>query len=585
MKVFNCNIGILGHVDSGKTTLAKCLSEIGSVASFDRNPQSKERGITIDLGFSSFKLPLENEEILQITLVDCPGHASLIRSIIGGAQIIDQLILVVDITKGIQAQTFECIILAEILAEQNVTIILTKTDLLEKEKRQKLIDKRIQSLKKILSNKTKLKNLKFFPISLMSEDVENDKINLKKLLKEQTNIGEIRKRYDDNIENPQLLMAIDHSFQLTGVGTILTGTILRGKLSVGQMVEIPKLKESRKVKKIERFHESISRAYIGDRIAVCIQQLTVKEIGRCLAVTPDSMHLVKTFIIRLSPVKYFRHTLRTGRHFHLSLNYDTVDCTIDLFQPSNQPLVSYVSSREYEEEEEEKKKCGEIVIEKNFDLTRIYSYIEEIDCEGKIVDDRWYDKDNINNNLNKQIFAVVHAQRPFLLPKNEGKSIKLIGSQLDMTTSTSSDVSCRIAFSADYLISLTEVTTNEENTRMLTSDGQVEYKNQLKIYKSYERKGTVQRITDDGIICSNLVKKQSSIQPFIGCQVAIGEQKLLGIIQSFFGKSGKILITLFNSNPKIDLEKEKKKMKIGDEVLFKYRKYTYGFNSKRMCQG
>jgi selenocysteine-specific elongation factor len=89
--VLNLNVGILGHVDSGKTSLAKALSTTASTASFDKNPQSQERGITIDLGFSSLLVDMPqhlknscSEEKLQLTLVDCPGHASLIRTIIGG---------------------------------------------------------------------------------------------------------------------------------------------------------------------------------------------------------------------------------------------------------------------------------------------------------------------------------------------------------------------------------------------------------------------------------------------------------------------------------------------------------------------
>ena len=90
--VLNFNVGVLGHIDSGKTSLARALSSVASTASFDKNPQSQERGITIDLGFSSFSVPaparLQEQapqlKTVQFTLVDCPGHASLIRTIIGG---------------------------------------------------------------------------------------------------------------------------------------------------------------------------------------------------------------------------------------------------------------------------------------------------------------------------------------------------------------------------------------------------------------------------------------------------------------------------------------------------------------------
>lgn len=93
----NINVGLLGHVDSGKTSLSKALSKISSTAAFDKNPQSQERGITLDLGFSA--LTMESPESLKgkvsdnslvITFVDCPGHQSLIKTIIGGSQIIGE---------------------------------------------------------------------------------------------------------------------------------------------------------------------------------------------------------------------------------------------------------------------------------------------------------------------------------------------------------------------------------------------------------------------------------------------------------------------------------------------------------------
>ena len=85
----NINVGILGHVDSGKTSLVKALSTSLSTAALDKNPQSQQRGITLDLGFSSFSLPMAehlrgeagDHDIMQFTLVDCPGHASLIKTI------------------------------------------------------------------------------------------------------------------------------------------------------------------------------------------------------------------------------------------------------------------------------------------------------------------------------------------------------------------------------------------------------------------------------------------------------------------------------------------------------------------------
>ena len=134
--VRNVNVGVLGHVDSGKTSLVAALSDPQklSTAALDKNPQSAQRGITLDLGFSAFAVPLPahlaapsaaGSAELQFTLVDCPGHASLIRTIIGGAQIIDLMVLVVDVTKGIQTQTAECLVVGEILT-QHLVVALNK---------------------------------------------------------------------------------------------------------------------------------------------------------------------------------------------------------------------------------------------------------------------------------------------------------------------------------------------------------------------------------------------------------------------------------------------------------------------------
>jgi len=146
----NINIGILGHVDSGKTSLSKILSSTFSTASLDRSRESKERGITLDLGFSSFTVPttrlappLHDHIIkalptpappdLQYTIVDHPGHSTLLRTIILGHHIIDTSILVIDSIGGVQPQTVEACVLGDIILANNESkglIIVNKIDLL-----------------------------------------------------------------------------------------------------------------------------------------------------------------------------------------------------------------------------------------------------------------------------------------------------------------------------------------------------------------------------------------------------------------------------------------------------------------------
>ena len=118
------HIGLFGHIDSGKTAVVAVLSEFISTAGIDAHPQSKERGITIDLGFTSLIL----EEYL-ITLVDGPGHADLIKISASSVEIIDCALIVIDIAKGPQIQTGEHLIMIESLDIKDVIVVLNKIDL------------------------------------------------------------------------------------------------------------------------------------------------------------------------------------------------------------------------------------------------------------------------------------------------------------------------------------------------------------------------------------------------------------------------------------------------------------------------
>ena len=123
------HVGLMGHIDHGKTELARVLSEKVSTAGLDKHPQSKRRGITIDLGFTMFKL----KEYI-VTLVDAPGHADLIRSVVAGANIIDAAILVIAADEGPMVQTGEHIIVLRSLEVKSLVVALTKIDLVDETK-------------------------------------------------------------------------------------------------------------------------------------------------------------------------------------------------------------------------------------------------------------------------------------------------------------------------------------------------------------------------------------------------------------------------------------------------------------------
>ena len=270
-EVLNINVGVLGHVDSGKTSLTKRLSTLLSTASLDKSVQSRQRGITLDLGFSAFFLDeippqiansefFKNKDIsgninkIQITLVDCPGHASLIRTIIGGAQIIDMMILVVDATKGIQTQTAECLVIAE-MTTKNLIVALNKIDLFSEDER---LDKvrQVEARLRLALRHTRFWNAPMVGISaciggekmaavvgdVVSErrkgGTGSDQLSTSNM---STNIDGLLKLVKTHIQPPNrntskisqpFLFAIDHCFPIKGQGTVLTGTVLSGMAKV-----------------------------------------------------------------------------------------------------------------------------------------------------------------------------------------------------------------------------------------------------------------------------------------------------------------------------------------------------------------
>ncbi|XP_037074434.1 selenocysteine-specific elongation factor-like, partial [Pollicipes pollicipes] len=295
----NFNVGVLGHIDSGKTSLARALSSVASTASFDKNPQSQERGITIDLGFSSFSVPTPERlsapgsalRTVQFTLVDCPGHASLIRTIIGGAQIIDLMLLVVDVTKGMQTQTAECLVIGGILCRRLV-VVLNKTDLVPEPKRAAHVEKMSRRLRATLQT-TRFRDAPVVALAARPGGAEGtgDASGVSELVEELLRQVYVPQR---SVSEP-LVFSVDHCFSIRGQGTVMTGTVLQGSLAVNQFD--PKT--------------TLGAAVWWQRWGIC----------------PPS----RACIIQLHRIDYFRGEIRSKSRFHVTLGHDTAMARMTLF--------------------------------------------------------------------------------------------------------------------------------------------------------------------------------------------------------------------------------------------------------------
>lgn len=302
------HLGLFGHIDSGKTAVAEQLSEIISTAGIDAHPQSKERGITIDLGFTSFVL-----EKYLVTLVDGPGHADLIKISASSVEIIDCALIVIDINKGPQIQTGEHIIMIEALDIDNIVVILNKIDLFQGD-----VEEEIE------------KTRNFFASTSFGPDIPIHAVSAK----EKRGFEELKEgifKIIDNFEikreiEGSLIIPIDHHFSIKGRGAIITGTVLKGKLNVGQILEILPVNASGRVKNIEMFHQNIETAKAGDRVGINIKNLDVKKIYRgCIATdNKNAFRYCEIIEIEVKNNKLFKPDTRFGMQIHVTIGMLTV---------------------------------------------------------------------------------------------------------------------------------------------------------------------------------------------------------------------------------------------------------------------
>ncbi|XP_001098682.4 selenocysteine-specific elongation factor isoform X2 [Macaca mulatta] len=524
----NVNVGVLGHIDSGKTALARALSTTASTAAFDKQPQSRERGITLDLGFSCFSVPLParlrsslpefqaapeaepeaGEPLLQVTLVDCPGHASLIRTIIGGAQIIDLMMLVIDVTKGMQTQSAECLVIGQI-ACQKLVVVLNKIDLLAEGKRQAAVDKMTKKMQKTLEN-TKFRGAPIIPVAAKPGGPEAPETEAPQGIPELIELLTSQISIPTRDPSGPFLMSVDHCFSIKGQGTVMTGTILSGSISLGDSVEIPALKVVKKVKSMQMFHMPITSAMQGDRLGICVTQFDPKLLERGLVCAPESLHTVHAALISVEKIPYFRGPLQTKAKFHITVGHETVMGRLMFFSPApdnfdQEPILdSFDFSQEYLFQEQYLSKDLAPAVTNNDEADKKAGQATEGHCP-------------------RQQWALVEFEKPVTCPR----LCLVIGSRLDADIHTNT---CRLAFHGILLHGL-------EDRNYADS-----FLPRLKVYKLKHKHGLVERAMDDySVIGRSLFKKETNIQLFVGLKVHLSTGEL-GIIDSAFGQSGKFKI-------------------------------------------
>ena len=260
------HIGLMGHIDHGKTALAKVLSEKVSTAGLDAHPQAKKRGITIDLGFTMFVLGNK-----LVTLVDSPGHADLIRSVVAGAGIIDAAILVVAADEGPMIQTGEHLIVLEAMGIKHLIVAISKIELVSENKTNSVLAR----MKSLIAG-TNFEKAAYVKVSAFIEEGLDE---LRKCIAE---VEPMERKPDQ-----PLFVPIDHAFNVKGHGTVVTGTLLEGTINVGQRIKIEPPDVSARVRSIQTFGESRDSASSGDRVGLNLPEVAPDKIFRGCYISED----------------------------------------------------------------------------------------------------------------------------------------------------------------------------------------------------------------------------------------------------------------------------------------------------------
>ena len=314
------NIGTIGHVDHGKTTLTaaitKVLAEKGGAefvdyANIDKAPEERERGITINTSHVEYQTA--NRHYAH---VDCPGHADYVKNMITGAAQMDGAILVIAATDGPMAQTREHILLSKQVGVPKMVVFMNKCDMVDDEELLDLVEMEIREL-----------------LNEYGYDGDNTPVIRGSALKALEgdpkyveSIEKLMEAVDTWIPTPErdtdkpFLMSIEDVFTITGRGTVVTGRVERGQLKLNDEVEIVGLKDTKKtvVTGIEMFRKQLDYAEAGDNAGVLLRGIAREEVerGQVLA-KPGTVHPHKKFKAEV----YVLTKEEGGRHTPFFANY------------------------------------------------------------------------------------------------------------------------------------------------------------------------------------------------------------------------------------------------------------------------
>lgn len=356
------NIGTIGHVDHGKTTLSAAITTIlakkgfakaRSYDSIDNAPEEKERGVTINISHLEYETDKRH-----YAHIDCPGHADYIKNMITGAAQMDGAILVVSATDGAMPQTKEHILLARQVNVPNIVVFMNKCDQVQDAELLDLVEMELRDLlTKYEFNGEKTPIIRGSALEALNHP--DDPVKSKPILDLMAAVDDYIKEPVRELDKP-FSMAVEDVFTISGRGTVATGRIERGKVKVGEEVEIVGIKKDvlkTVVTGVEMFRKELDEGQAGDNVGLLLRGVdkTTIERGQVLAktgsITPHTKFKAKAYILTKEeggrhtpffkgyrPQFYFRTTDVTGTAElpagqEMCMPGDNVELTVELIVP------------------------------------------------------------------------------------------------------------------------------------------------------------------------------------------------------------------------------------------------------------
>ena len=316
----NVILGTAGHIDHGKTTLIKALTGRET----DNLKEEKQRGISINLGFTYFDLPSKK----RVGIVDVPGHEKFIKNMLAGACGIDIVLLVIAADEGVMPQTIEHLDILNYLDVKKGIIVLTKCDLVDEEF--------IELVKDDVREKTRGLFIEGAPI------VEVDSVSRRGLDELVQKIDEISEDIEEKKTDAPSRMSIDRVFSLKGFGTIVTGTLIEGKISVDDEMTIYPSEKKVKVRNLQVHGCDVKTAYAGQRTAINLSNIKVSEIqrGDVIAQT-GSVEESMMIDVNISLVEHCKKSLKHWDRIRIFHGTKQILCRI---VPLNEDEIQYGES-------------------------------------------------------------------------------------------------------------------------------------------------------------------------------------------------------------------------------------------------